>query len=293
MPKKLRATIFTEVIPQMIPEIDFCELAKLGAIVRSKDRVQADYDSLKSSLRKIQWVKFVGLKAIAIEQDIKKQMVPHVVLMDPIGQIDHSLSITDCLIHTKSAIDSMAIFLTDLLKIDAKGARRDLKRSDFRQQVERKDSTLRRIIKQLEPWLVYLQKVRDECIHRSSIRSFVVSGPSDVGVLPIPKNPSLVGKLPPKNMPITSRNFWSTEDFVNYHYSNLVTLFKAIVKRSIQIEEGDLQGPSPVLDPAEKKLICEGLFFPTRVTKKMTVRKMRVSAINLSAYFQRLSELFR
>ncbi|GAI63326.1 unnamed protein product, partial [marine sediment metagenome] len=30
---------------------------------------------------------------------------------------------------------------------------------------------------------------------------------------------------------ITEKNFWSTKDFVEYHYSNLLTLFLAIVER--------------------------------------------------------------
>lgn len=70
---------------------------------------------------------------------------------------------------------------------------------------------------------------------------------------------------------ITERDFWSTKDFVEYHYSNLLTLFLAIVKRCIQIERRDLIEPIPVPADAEKELIL----FPIRV-EKMTVEKIKV-----------------
>ena len=275
----------------MLPEIDFTKLLQLGTIVRAEKKTRI-YESLRTSLRKIQWVKFVGLKAIAIEQDIKKQVEPNQVLMDPLGQVDHSLSITDLLIHTKSALDSMAIFLTDLLKLDAKGAQRDLKKPKFRRALRKADPFLRRTIDHLESWLVYIQQVRDEWIHRESIRSFIVSGPSDVGVLPIPRKPSLVGKLPPEDLQITSKDFWSTQEFVDYHYSRLLTLFKAIVERSIQIELSVLKGVVPSPEPDEMRMASQACFFPTRVTKTMTVERMKVSNIDLSSYFERLSKSF-
>jgi len=224
----------------MLPEIDFARLVELGTIVRAENKTKM-YEPLKTSLRKIQWVRFVGLKAIAIERDIRKQMAPGQVLMDPLGQVDHSLSVTDLLIHTKSALDSMAIFLTDLLKLEAKGPQRDLKRPDFRDAVRKVDPFLGKMINQLESWLIYVQRIRNEWIHRDSIRSFVVSGPSDVGVLPIPREPRLVGRLPPKDLEINSQNFWSTQECVSYHYSRLVTLFEAIVERSVQIELNTLR----------------------------------------------------
>lgn len=277
--------IFTEVIPQMMPDIDFGKLVKLSAIVRHKDRFKV-YEALVTGLRKIQWVKLAGIKAIAIEQDIRKEMKTDALLLDPLGQIDHSLCTTDCVIHTKSALDSMAIFLTDLLELNVKGSERDLKKHEFRQQVIEKDPFIGKVIRQLEPWLVDLQDVRDEWIHRTSVRPFIVVGASEVGFLPIPKKKALGKEL---YKPINSKNFWSTEEYVRYHYSKLVTLFKAIVERSIQIEKSDLGGPTPLHDRTEEKMII----FPTRLTEKRTIRKMGIMSVNLSAYFKRLSELFK
>jgi len=292
MPKELKGTIFTEVIPQMLPEIDFARLLQIGTIARAKKKTLT-YESLRASLRKIQWVKFVGLRAVEIEQDIQKQMEPDQVLMDPIGQIDHSLAITDLVIHTKSALDSMAIFLTDLLRLDAKVAKRDLKKPEFRSAVKTQDPIIGSTLDQLESWFEYVQKVRDEWIHRDSIRSFVVSGPSDVGALPIPREPSLFGKLPPDDLQITSKDFWSTQEFLEYHYSRLVTLFRVIVERSISIEMSTLKDTVPSPDPAEVAMARQGCLFPTRVTKAMTVKRMKVSSLDLSTYYERLSKIFR
>jgi hypothetical protein len=288
--EKLEAMYFTEVIPQMLPEIDFLKLLNLGGLVRFQKKTEI-YESLRTSLRKIQWVKFVGIRAIAIEEDIKKQVAPHQLLMDPLGQIDHSLCITDLLIHTKSALDAMAIFLTDFLKIEAKKSKRDLKIPEFREAVKKADFRLGATVDGLESWLDEIQKIRDEWIHRESIRSFIINGPCEVGLLPIMKKPSLVGKLPPKDLKLTSKNFWSTSDFVNHHYSNLLTLFKAIVDRCIWIELNSIEGNLPRLDPKEVSM-AQAVFFPTRSTQTTTIKNMKISSIDLSSYYARLSSAF-
>ena len=269
-PKKLKGVIFTEIIPQFLPEVSPKKLVELGAIVRKKGRTQM-YEPLTDSLRKIQWVKLVGLKAIAIEKEIVEAMEPNTLVMNPLGQTAHALCVTDCLVHTKSALDSTAVFLTSLLNLDAKGGDRDFKKPRFRQLVAERDPFLNHKIKKLEHWFKQLQEIRDEWIHRSSIRCRLIHGPSKVGVLPIPKKVMLSYDEQIK-LAITEKNFWSTKDFVEYQYSNLLTLFVAIVERCIRIERRDLIEPIPVPVDAEKELIM----FPTRVTENMTVNKMKV-----------------
>lgn len=269
-PEKLKGVIFTEIIPQFLPEINPKKLVELGAIVRGKGRTQM-YEPLTDSLRKIQWVKLVGLKAIAIEKEITGAMEPNTLVMDPLGQTAHALCVTDCLVHTKSALDSMAVFLTSLLRLDVKGGERDFKKPRFRRLIAEEDPFLKHKIKKLEHWFKQLQEIRDEWIHRSSIRSRLIHGPSKVGVLPIPKKVMLSYEEQIK-LAITEKNFLSTKDFVEYHYSNLLTLFLAIIERCLQIERRDLKGPVPIPADAEKELI----FFPTRVTENMTAEKMKV-----------------
>jgi hypothetical protein len=286
MPQTLKGTIFTEIIPQLIPEINFGNCVKLGALVKHRNRLEI-YEPLIASLRKIQWVKFAGVKAMTIEMDIKEQMKPGTVLIDPIGQIDHALSTTDVLVHTKSALDSMAVFLTDLLCLGAKKSHRDFKLSEFRKQVARKDLMLGRVTKKLHPWFQYLQEVRDEWIHRTAVRPFIVIGPSEVGILPIPKKTSFAGKLFPASIPIKSDNLWSTVDFFSYHYFKLATLFNAIVERAIKIEENNLTSQPPVPEEEETRIIV----FPFRVTKPMKAKQVKISVVKLSAYYERLGKL--
>ena len=280
-PKIKGAWIWSEVMPQLVPEIDFNNLLKLGTIVKHKGRAEF-YQYLRASLRKIQWTKIPGYKAIAIERDIWNQKKPNTLILDPLGITDHSLSITDCLIHTKSALDSMAIFLNELLGLGAKREKRDLKHEKFRSQIIDKDHVIGKVIKKLEPWLIDLQRLRDEWIHRTTVRDSILIGPSNVGVLPLPKKAHVDMKGP-----ITPKNFWSTSDFVKYHYYQFIYLFNAVVKRSIQIEVKDLD-KIPVPDPDELKLCL----FRTRVTEKMTAQKVIMSNITLSSYYKRLSEMF-
>jgi hypothetical protein len=134
------------------------------------------------------------LRAAAIEREIANQRELGAVLFAPTLQIEHSLNVTGRIVHTKSALDLMAVFLTDLLMLSATGGDRDLKKPQFRQSVAQRDPQLGQLAKKLEPWLTDLQNIRDEWIHRSSIRSVIIQGASDVGVLPIPKDVALGAK---------------------------------------------------------------------------------------------------
>jgi len=282
VPQKIKgAWIWSHVLPQLVPEIDFDKLLKLGTIVKHKDK-NTFYHSLRASLRKIQWTKISGLKAMAIERDIKDHMKPNILILDPLGITDHSLSVTDCLIHTKSALDSMAIFLNDLLELNAKGGKRDLKHYKFRQQIIAKDHIIGKVIKELEPWLNDLQDLRDDWIHRTTIEDTILVGPSEVGVLPLPKKVHVE-----KKKPLSPKNFWSTSDFVKFHYQNFVHLFNIVIQRCIQIETiGLKEVPSP--NPSELKFLA---LFPTRLTEDMVAKKMTLSNLTLSGYYKRLSEL--
>jgi hypothetical protein len=270
MPQEIKGIIFTEILPPLIPEVSPVDLVRLGAIVRKKNRSEA-YEPLTDSLRKIQWVKLTSLEAVSIEREMVSQTEPGSIVSYPFGQVKHSLAVTDSMIHTKSALDSMAVFLTDLLRLNARGAGRDFKHPEFRREVSTKDLILGVRMKELEPWFIELQEIRDEWIHRSSIRNMLIIGPSDVGVLPIPKK-NLDAGLKAFDLPITRGNFWSTSEFLDHHYMNLVTLFRAIVDRCIEIESASLAEPPPVDLDAEKDLAV----FPSKTTQGMTATKMKV-----------------
>jgi hypothetical protein len=270
-PEKMEgALFFREIIPQLVPEYSPFKLAMLGLIVERKGKTSM-YESLRYSLRKIQWVKLVGLKAIHVEEELIKAVEPHSFVFDPLRQIAHSLCVTDCLIHTKSALDSMAVFLTDLLGLPQKAGDRDFKKPGFRQSVCQKDAFLKHQIKKFEPWLVELQTIRDDWIHIKTIESVSVQGKSEVGMLPIPKNIT-ASVLDQQKTPLNSKNFWSTKGFVNHHYSKVTELFREIVDRSIQIENLELTEPVTVPEHFMHQLSL----FPTHSTENVTLQKIKM-----------------
>jgi hypothetical protein len=276
-PQKMEGSLFfQEIMPQFVQEYNPFKLAMLGLIVEKKG-LQDVYEPLKFSLRKIQWVKLVGLKATHIEQELLKQVTPDTLAFDPLRQTAHSLCITDCLIHTKSALDSMAVFLTNKLGlVDKKGipwrgGHMDFKWLEFRQSICQKDMFLKQKIKKLEPWFIELQGIRDEWIHIKAIQSISVHGKSEVGMLPVPKNIGLNSKEKAK-LPFTSQYFWSTKDFVEHHYVNLSELFREIVDRCVQIENLDLCEPVTVPQHFMNQLTL----FPMHVTENMTIKQVKV-----------------
>jgi len=270
MPREIKGVIFTEVIPELIPEVSPADLVSLGAMVRKKGRSDL-YLPLTDSLRKIQWVKAVSLEAANIEQEMEAQLGPGTIVNYPFGQMKHSLAVTDTIIHTKSALDSMAVFLNNFLKLNVGKRRRDFKLDEFRSLVSDRDSVLGELMRELEPWFRELQGMRDEWIHRSCVRNMLVFGQSPVGILPIPKR-NLDSGLRAFDVPITAENFWSTKEFLEHNYLNMVKVFNAIIARCIEFESRLLSQPVTPDIEAEKGLTV----FPFTLTQGMTVAKVKV-----------------
>lgn len=281
MPKSLEGVFFTEIIPELITEIRSVDLITLGAYVLQSGKREI-YQPLKECVCKVQVVKFVSIRAIEIENELKNMVELGAVIFWPLGQIDHSLNITDCVFHTKSALDSIAIFLTNFFKLDVTGGDRDLKKGKFRDLIIKKDKKIGRKIKEIVSWLTYLQEIRDELIHRSILRSYVINGPSEVGILPIIKKPDLLGSLL-GDIELNKENFYSTSEYVQYHYLNLVSLVKTIIRRCIEIEKKHFKRKLIIPEEAEKSLIL----FPIRVTQNMTASKIVIGPRDIKTYFTR------
>lgn len=258
-PQTIKGIIFTEVVPKLTPEIDSAALIRLGSIVRFTNH-QKLYAPLPDAFRKIQWIKLMSIEAISIDKEITSQQEPNKVVTNPSGQMRHALSVTGALFHTKSALDSIAVFLSDFNKLKAKGGDRDFKKPQFRQELASSDPVLWVQLKEFEPWFDKLQEIRDEWIHRSSIRCMLISGPSEVGALPIPRNHLELG-LEAFRKPITAKNFFSTEEFLDYHYRNLVGVFRRVVERCIEIELITI--PEPPVDVEVEKTLSAFPFQPT------------------------------
>jgi hypothetical protein len=268
-PKEIQGIIFTEVVPKLTPEIDPASLVRLGSIVRKKHREKL-YEPLPDAFRKIQWVRLMAIEAISIDDEITANMQQNMITSYPYGQMRHALSVTGALFHTKSAVDSIAVFLTGFLRLTAQGGGRDFKKPKFRAELGTRDPILGSRLEEFEPWFENLQEIRDEWIHRSSIRCPLMSGPTEVGALPIPKKNIELG-LHAFDKPINAENFFSTKQFLDYHYTNLVNLFRKVVERCIEIELIGIAEP-PVDVEVEKKLSA----FPVRATWSGALMGFRV-----------------
>jgi len=269
MPKKIEGVIFTEVLPQLVRGIDTADLVRLGSIVRKLNR-SAVYEPLTDSLRKIQWVGLMMFEAVSIEQDIASQVEPSTIVSYPYGQVKHSLAVTDSIIHMKSALDSMAVFLKSFLGLKVPDKECDFKLGRFRLKVSNANTRLGQVMKELEPWFEKLQDIRDEWIHRSSIRNMLMQQQSDVGVLPIPRK-NLDAGLRAFDMPITKEHFWSTSDFLNHNYASLTKLFSEIVKCCIEIELKSVSEPIPIDVEVEKRLAV----FPFKLLRDSQITKIK------------------
>ena len=135
-PLEIKGIIFTEVVPRLTPEIDSTILVRLGSIVRVRHK-QNLYQPLPDAFRKIQWVKLMAIEAISFDDEITSQQEQNKMINYPYGQMRHALSVTGALFHTKSALDSIAVFLTAFLKLKARKGDRDFKKPQFRQELEK------------------------------------------------------------------------------------------------------------------------------------------------------------
>lgn len=277
LPSQIEGIIFTEVlIPLIRPEIDPQELVRLGATVRKKGNTEL-YKPLTASLRKIQMAKLASMRAKQIELQLDSEFQQAEVVVDPVAHIEHSLNVTDCIVHTKSALDSMAVFLADFFSLNAKGGDIDFKKLSFRQKIT--DPVLGPHIAGLSKWFEDIQIIRDAWIHRTTFRSFVTVGKSSVGRMPISKDTYDEHK---PALPKSLDRCVSTTAFVDEHYSKLVNLFNMIVRRSIELESSTLTEPVPVPSDAERQMSM----FPVFVSENTLVSKMKVGSLTAGLFRQ-------
>lgn len=260
--------IFTEVVFQLIPEIDYNDLVYLSQLLKINKR-QEIYRPLTDTLCKIQWTKLASMEAIEIEKGIVEQVEEGVIAFSPIGQAQHAKAVFEFIVHTKSALDSMAVFLTELLSLPAEGGERDFKHKKFCEQVIQRDAVIGQHIKPLEHWFLDVQDRRDKWIHRTSTRLFLASAPSEIGLLPIPKVVTGDSKL--QDVPPTKEYYWTTQEFIALHFTKLVSFFSSIVARCIEIELASIGTPPP--RPKESEVI---IAFPMQAVKDMKLKAIRM-----------------
>jgi hypothetical protein len=278
-PPTLKGVFFTQIVPELIPEINMSSLIELGALITHLKK-QAIYESLSDSLIKIQWVKFVSLRAQSIENEIENNHKKNYLIFFPLGQIDHSLCITDCILHTKSALDSMAVFLQKYLQLGTSGGDTDIKKETFRKQIQEKNKIIGKKIASLEPWINELQSIRDEWIHRTSYKSLIIQEPQEVGYFPIPRKSELIGNIIPDGIEINRTNFYSSQDFLVRHYMKLIMLFQTIKDVCISEEYQNLKGELYI-----PKVDVKEMIFLIRTQKAMTPDGIITSIVTPEQYF--------
>jgi hypothetical protein len=261
--------IFGMVLFGIVPEVSYDDLVYLSRIVKIKQRTQL-YGPLADSLRKIQWAKLAGIGANAIEKEVTGQIDDKTVLCDPVGQVQHTKAVIDFVTHSKAALDSIAVFLNAYFSLGEGGGNRDFRKRNFREQAANADVVIGKHVKHIKAWIDNLIAIRDEWIHRDS-PLITLTGPlTEVGALPIPKR--VRSRFEEIDTPLTRQFYWSTPEFIEFHFANLVSLFNTIIERCIQLEAASLSELPARPKPGEKPIVA----VPFRVSKDMTARKLRL-----------------
>src|ERR1700722_19260297 len=154
-----------------------------------------------------------------------------VVLNDPVGQIRHAKALLELISHGKAALDSLGVFLNDLLALRCSGGERDFRRNMFKTKLASSDTSLDSFLRAESPWLqlnssasTSIVSARDEWLHRGFPDVVFMWPPSEVGVLPIPK------VLTASTITTATRaTHYSTQDFGQYHFFRMIRLFEIVI----------------------------------------------------------------
>jgi hypothetical protein len=240
--------IFTHLLPQFLPELDWDELPYLSDLARAAHR-ESSYEALRDAIRKIQWAKFAGSEAIEFERLTENELGTlgvGALLNEPFGQLRHQKALLDFVFHAKAALDSLTVFLVERFGLALTGGDRDLRRPRCRKLIIDADEAIGAEIQRLSPWLdrssqsvESLIAVRDDWLHRASPNVAMVQPRPDLGLFPIPKELS----EPDRTRPFDPNMHLSTEEFVEFHLGRLFGLANCVIARLIEVETATLIPP--------------------------------------------------
>jgi hypothetical protein len=242
LPEKL-PHFFFEVAFELLPEVNYDDLIYLCALVRAGKREDM-YSSLVDAVRKIQWMKLSGMDACSIDAVLTAQYdgSNDTAFHDPVGQIRHAKALLELVSHGKAALDSLAVFLNELLRLGFQGGDRDCRNDAFKKKLTAADPALKAFLQTEANWLqrntaasASIISARDEWVHRGSPDVVLVWPPAEVGVLPIPNE--LTASV--TNFP-TKATHRSTREFAEFHYSRVLKLMNLVIALAINTEAGAL-----------------------------------------------------
>jgi hypothetical protein len=266
---------FTSVALNAIPEIEYALLVEVSQLATSNSQ-NSSYSHIRYALQKLQWVKMACLRAKHIDDELTKIEVDDSLLMDPTGQAEHSRAVFEIMAYGKAVLDALSHFLNYRWALGMKEQTSDFKWQVFRDEVSKISPQIDGFLKSEISWLDKdsrksdsLPAARDEWIHRGAPEIPLAWPPTDVGVLPVPK--SLDTKPGSSSISANQENFFSTDQFVEKHWGNLVTLTKLVLHEAILVER-DSQPNKEIVDSVGPPVS----FFPTLITVEKQWSKMSI-----------------
>jgi len=266
--------IFFEIAMEVVPEINYEDLVYLSQLVKIRHR-ESVYSPLVDAVRKYHWAKLSGSDAIMIDTVLIAEYdgADDTMFGDAVGKVRHNKALLELISHCKAALDSLAVFLNDILGLGFKGGQRDLRRDSFKQKLASTDATLNAFLHAENQWLQLnspasssIIAARDEWLHRGFPDVAFAWPPSEVGVLPIPKSLAASAVGP------TKLTHYSTAEFVNYHLSRVGKLLGIVIQLCIAIEAAQLL-PTPPRPPSGLIRVSA---VKTCLTKTITATKLKV-----------------
>jgi hypothetical protein len=272
--------IFFHVALEALPEVNYDDLVYLSQLVRAQHR-EGSYVALVDAVRKIQWMKLSIMDAIAIDATLAAQFTgdPDVILNDPVGQIRHAKAVLEFISHGKAALDSLAVFVNDLLKLGFNGGERDVRRRPFKTKLASSDPSLGSFLNAESDWLqlnnpasTSIVSARDEWLHRGFPDLALMWPPSEVGVLPIPKELAATVKSG-----ATSSTHYSTQQFGQYHFVRAVQILQIIVALAISVEAARMSPPLKRPENAQQRVSAVKFI----ATKEIQAKSMQLGPFSM------------
>jgi len=284
MPDKL-PHIFFEVALEVLPELDYDDLVYLSQLVRAQQR-EPVYSPLVDAVRKVQWMKLSSMDATGLDAVLVAQYdaSADVILNDPVGQIRHAKALLELVSHGKAALDSLAVFLNDLLALGLSGGDRDFRRDAFKKKLASSHASLEAFLHAESSWLqlnstasTSIVSARDEWLHRGFPDVAFMWPPSEVGVLPIPK--ALTASA---TTGATRATHYSTREFNDYHFSRIVRLLGMSISLAIEMEASRMSSPPPRSPNAQFRISAVKFCLTKEISVREPTRQLKLGPFSAS-----------
>jgi hypothetical protein len=231
-------------------------------------------------------MKLSSIDAITLDATLAAQYDAsrEVVLNDPIGQIRHAKALLELISHGKAALDSLAVFLNDLLALGYGGGERDFRRNAFKTKLASSNTALQSFLSAESLWLqvngtdsTSIVSARDEWIHRGFPDVAFMWPPSEVGVLPVPKvlTASTAASA-------TKATHYSTQEFVQYHFSRIIRLLELVIPLAIDIEARRISPPPPRPPNGQPRVSAVKFCLTKEITIRDPARQLKVGPFSAS-----------